>query len=150
MCAGTLPLFFQGDGEGVLTSVRSHTSSCLPEYGVALLPPTLPCPVQTEVNSSLVMVSALRGATEELGRGRQGTGLSAGRMCPHGAECVAAAPVPCIPPGPCLTLWARRGAHSDAPLLALSGPCVLGCSNWPVSTVGTVTSSCCWATRRTL
>lgn len=35
---------------------------------------------------------------------------------------------PALPQDHASCLWARKGAHSDVPLLAPSGPCALGCS----------------------
>lgn len=117
----------------------------LPEYGMAL-----PCSVQTEVNSSLVMVSALRGAAEVLGRGSTGhRPLSRQNVSPRSRMC-GCSPCALHSPRTIPHSVGKKGAHSDALLLASSGPCVLACSNCAVITVGTVTSFCCWATRRTL
>lgn len=135
-----LPLFFQGDGEGALASVRGHTTSCLPEYGVALLPPTPPCPDQAEANSSLVMVSALGGAAEELGRGSTGyRPLSRQNVSPRSQMCGCSL---------CPLHYPRTMPHAcgQERELIVMYPCLhpqvhvrWDAAPAPVSTVGTVT-----------
>lgn len=56
-------------------------------------------------------------------------------QAPQQAECVPTEPnvwlqslSPALPQDHASCLWARKGAHSDVPLLAPSGPCALGCS----------------------